>query len=978
MKLKKKQAAFYACIVFFAAGSVCSSSLLAAPTNFLNKDQLAAAYAPDTDWYKSNIPFLEISNPQVQEIYYYRWNIIKSHIRNLGKSSVFTEFLNSMGWDQAPSHTIPDAAGFHITEGRWLKDRRPVNDYISHWFSNANPRQYSEWISDAAYQKYLVDSDKSFAVNNLSNMKRVYNAWSDHYNSTRGLYWQVPLSDATEYTIASIDASGGADGFGGGDSFRPTINSYMYANAKAISSIATLAGDATTASDYASRASTLKSNFQNNLWNPTLNHFSDRFAIPTNQYVQNWSFIRGRELAGYTPWYYGVPDDNAIYNAAWTHLMDATKFYGQYGIRTNEPSYQYYMRQYRYDGATGLRECQWNGPSWPFQTTQVLGGMANLLNNYTQTSVSRSDYVKVLNQYTTQHYKNGKPYLVEDYNPDLGGPVVDLPERSQHYFHSGYVDLIISGLVGIRPRGDDILEVNPLIPTNSSDPNYVSYFALEDVAYHGHSLTVLWDATGAKYNQGAGLSIYVDGTRVVGPAALGKKTISIAAPIVPGAVVTPENYAVNPSGSGYPTATASFSYSTDPAPKANDGRIWYYQDTKNRWSSFSSGNAIDWYAVDFGASKTISSVKLYFFSDDIGLKAPTSYNLQYWSGSAWVDIKNQVKAPAAPLGNTVNTINFSAVNTSRIRAVFTNKSGFYTGLTEFEVYGNGVSSGSRYRLVNFNSGKVLGVSAAATTDGAQAAQWVDNGTSDHNWVVELQSSGFYKIRNVLSNKVLGVTGMSTADGAKVIQWADTGTTDHEWKIEATNNGTFKITNRNSGKVLAISDAATTDGAIALQWGDVGSLDQRWALVIDSGLTSNAIYKISNFNSGKVLGVTAMSTSDGAQVVQWSDTGTADHKWRARLQNDGSYTFVNVNSSKVLGIDQMMSSNGTKAVQGPDSGVVGNVWKVVDGGGGLYKLVNKFSGKVLGVESMLKVDGANALQWTDNATTDQLWTFVATP
>ena len=45
-----------------------------------------------------------------------------------------------------------------------------------------------------------------------------------------------PLLDATEYTISSIDASGGKDGFRGGDSFRPSINAYMYANARAIAS----------------------------------------------------------------------------------------------------------------------------------------------------------------------------------------------------------------------------------------------------------------------------------------------------------------------------------------------------------------------------------------------------------------------------------------------------------------------------------------------------------------------------------------------------------------------------------------------------------------------------------------------------------------------------------------------------------------------------------------------------------------------
>jgi len=38
------------------------------------------------------------------------------------------------------------------------------------------------------------------------------------------------------------------------------------------------------------------------------------------------------------------------------------------------------------------------------------------------------------------------------------------------------------------------------------------------------------------------------------------------------------------------------------------------------------------------------------------------------------------------------------------------------------------------------------------------------------------------------------------------------------------------------------------------------------------------FRIANVNSGKVLGVAGMSTADSASVVQFADTGTADHNW----------------------------------------------------------------------------------------------------
>jgi len=72
--------------------------------------------------------------------------------------------------------------------------------------------------------------------------------------------------------------------------------------------------------------------------------------------------------------------------------------------------------------------------------------------------------------------------------------------------HSSYNDLIISGLVGLRPRVDDVVEVNPPLPENTWD-----WFRLDKVLYRGHNLTVIWDETGEKYGSGKGLSVRVDG-----------------------------------------------------------------------------------------------------------------------------------------------------------------------------------------------------------------------------------------------------------------------------------------------------------------------------------------------------------------------------------------------------------------------------------------------------------------------------------
>lgn len=296
-------------------------------------------------------------------------------------------------------------------------------DNINYLYQDGgNNRQYSESIADAAYARYLVNGDAGFLTKHLDSMKRHFNGWYDHYDSSKQLYYIPAMPDATEYTIASIDASGGKDGFAGGEAFRPTINSYMYGNALAISRIAALKGDTETSKEYLQKASEIRSNVLQKLWNDSMQHFVDRYK-QDNQYVHYWDFIRGRELAIMAPWYFNLPDSSEKYNAAWKHVIDTSYLLGKYGLRTNEPSYQYYFTQFTF--SFGKPGSQWNGPSWPYQSSQAIHAMGNLLQNYKQDVVSNSDYIKQLRLFTQQHIlPDGTINLVENYEPNKGGPIV--------------------------------------------------------------------------------------------------------------------------------------------------------------------------------------------------------------------------------------------------------------------------------------------------------------------------------------------------------------------------------------------------------------------------------------------------------------------------------------------------------------------------------------------------------------------------
>jgi hypothetical protein len=633
----------------------------------LDQDRLANKYfQEDAQWYQDNIPFFECSDKQIEQVYYYRWKLYKAHIRNVGTNDyVITEFINHVGWDRDPYCTINAASMHHIYEGRWLKDNSYMDGYINYLYQDGgNNRRYSESIADAAYARYLVNADRDFIVGQLDSMKSIYHQWSDHWDAEKSLYYIPAMPDATEYTIASIDASGGKDGFEGGEAFRPTINSYMYGNAMAISRIAAIKGDVNTSNEYLKKAMDLKAVIERDLWNDSLQHFTDRFKVD-NQYVHYWDFIRGRELAGLIPWYFNLPADRPDYNRAWKQVTDTNRLLGQYGLRTNEPSYEYYFKQYVY--FEGQRGSQWNGPSWPYQTSQVLTAMANVINNYQQDVVSSSDYLKILRDYTRQHYlPGGAINLVENYDPDNGGPIVYY-YWSNHYNHSSFNNLIITGLCGIRPSESDTLLINPLLDDS------IQYFFLDDVSYRGHKLSVIYDRDGSRYKAGKGLTVFVDGKKASLLKKQDKYYAVIGDPVAAPSTQKQENLALNIKKTGFPSPSASVNSTPDSSLyQAVDGRIWYFPEITNRWTTLGSTSKVNWFAIDFGQPREVSSIKIYPFADGKTFAAPDGIRVEYQQGDQWIPVKIK-KQPSGLVGNTVNTIGFEKLKATGIRINFTHQ-----------------------------------------------------------------------------------------------------------------------------------------------------------------------------------------------------------------------------------------------------------------------------------------------------------------
>lgn len=236
-----------------------------------------------------------------------------------------------------------------------------------------------------------------------------------------------------------------------------------------------------------------------------------------------------REQHGLTPRHFNLPDPR--FAVAWKQLMDSAGFFAPFGPTTAERRHAGF--KLAYEG----HECQWNGPSWPYSTAVTLTALANLLNHQQQDAVTKGDYFTVLRNYALSHRlkrEDGSvvPWIDEDLNPITGDLIActllmqrgnKTPERGKDYNHSTFCDLVISGLVGLRPRADETVEVNPLAPETWD------YFCLDRVRYHGRWLTVLWDKTGARYRKGKGLRVFADGKEVATSDSLAK----VQAPLPP-------------------------------------------------------------------------------------------------------------------------------------------------------------------------------------------------------------------------------------------------------------------------------------------------------------------------------------------------------------------------------------------------------------------------------------------------------------
>ena len=308
-----------------------------------------------------------------------------------------------------------------------------------------------------------------------------------------------------------------------------------------------------------------------------------------------------------------------------------------------------------------------------------------------------------------------------------------------HNILGNYTYLFIEDMAGIQPRADEKIELSPI------DFSY-DHFMVNNVRYHGHDLTVVWDKPDdgkTWYNEcPEGYSLYIDGTlaftlKDLAHVVYDSATKEISFPDGAVEIVT------NNGGAAIPTAmntaiteekvlnmleksgvhgmtnlaegaevTATFtpdkaraaSWAEKHRADGSDSTSKAVNETAPDpqavvdgttvdmpfWGNYGSVNERDSLTLKLSSKQTVDMATLYFYNDrqTNGYSEPSKFTVEYWDGEAWQAVRQQTRTPSAPRAN-YNAVYFAPVETDQFRFTFTNKDKGFTAVTEIQLFNEG-------------------------------------------------------------------------------------------------------------------------------------------------------------------------------------------------------------------------------------------------------------------------------------------------
>ena len=318
--------------------------------------------------------------------------------------------------------------------------------------------------------------------------------------------------------------------------------------------------------------------------------------------------------------------------------------------------------------------CWWSGQSWPYATSQTLKAMANLLQDYDQDVVTQGRLPEAaadLRARRTARTASRTSPRRATRTPARGRGTTATTTASTTSTR-GFNDLVITGLVGLRPRDDDTLEVE------AARPGGVGLLRPGRRAVPGRLVGVVWDRTARATAAGKGLHAARGRQGVAASDKLGPLTAKLPAARSrephaardAGQLRGQQRRHVLPARVGLVHRTR-----TRPPSKLIDGNYWYHRRPAEPLDLRGLAERERLVSPSTSASKRpIDTVKLYFLDDGEG-RRPAGADRPRILGRQGVEARSrtQTRTPEKPTGHRANVIRFPAVETQKLRAVFTTR-----------------------------------------------------------------------------------------------------------------------------------------------------------------------------------------------------------------------------------------------------------------------------------------------------------------
>ncbi len=147
-----------------------------------------------------------------------------------------------------------------------------------------------------------------------------------------------------------------------------------------------------------------------------------------------------------------------------------------------------------------------------------------------------------------------------------------------------------------------------------------------------------------------------------------------------------------------------------------------------------------------------------------------------------------------------------------------------------------------YMMKNMNSGSYLEVANGTQADGTNVQQWGADSAGGHNsWILSDAGSGYYYVTSNLgdgSTWYLTIEDGKSAAGANAAIFTEDKTGAQMFKFVKMGDGSYRIMTKASEDrcALGVANASTSNGANVVQWTSVASKDQQWILETVGELT----------------------------------------------------------------------------------------------------------------------------------------------